>query len=70
VPQLLILALLGAGAYAGYRWIARASREIAAELRRANEELRRGPSPAQAERDLGSLEYDPKSGVYRPVKRG
>jgi hypothetical protein len=70
VPQLVILALLGAGVYAGYRWLARASREIAAELRRTQEELHRGSSPAQVERDLGSLEYDPKSGVYRPAKRG
>jgi type II secretory pathway component PulJ len=70
VPQLVVLALLGAGAYACYRWIARASRELAAELRRNQEELQRGSSPRQVERDLGSLEYDPKSGVYRPAKRG
>ncbi len=69
MPQLVVLALLGVGAYAGYRMIQRASRQIAAELRRASEELRGGSSPAQVERDLGSLEFDAKSGVYRPTKR-
>jgi hypothetical protein len=69
VPQLVVLALLGVGAYAGYRLILRASREIAAELRRTSEELAGGSSPAQVERDLGSLEFDAKSGVYRPTKR-
>ena len=68
MPQVIVLALLGAGAYMGYRWIARTSREIAAEMRRAQDELRRGASPRVA-RDLGRLEYDPQSGVYRPVKR-
>ena len=69
MPQLVVLALLGAGAFAGYRLIQRASREIAAELRRAREELR-GGTPAPTERDLGRLEYDAKTGVYRPAKRG
>jgi hypothetical protein len=65
----VVLAVLGVGAYAGYRLILRVSREIAAELRRASEELRGGSSPPQVERDLGSLEFDAKSGVYRPTKR-
>jgi len=69
VPQLVVLALLGAGVYAGYRLLQRASRQIAAELRKASEELREA-APAPVERDLGSLEYDAKSGVYRPAKRG
>jgi hypothetical protein len=65
----IVLALLGAGAYMGYRWVVRTSREIAAEMQRAQDELRRG-APPPVERDLGRLEYDPQSGVYRPVKRG
>jgi hypothetical protein len=69
VPQVIMLALLGAGAYMGYRWVVRTSREIAAEMQRAQDELRRG-APPHVERDLGRLEYDPQSGVYRPVKRG
>jgi hypothetical protein len=69
VPHVIVLALLGAGAYIGYRWIMRTSREIAAEVQRAQEELRGDASP-HGERDLGRLEYDPQSKVYRPVKRG
>jgi type II secretory pathway component PulJ len=69
VPHVIVLALLGAGAYMGYRWIMRTSKEIAAEVQRAQEELRRDASP-HVERDLGRLEYDPQSEVYRPVKRG
>jgi hypothetical protein len=65
MPQLAILALVGAGVYAGYRWLVHATREIAAEARRAEDELRaRAAGPAI--QDMGALEYDPASGVYRP----
>ena len=67
MPQVIVLALLGAGAYMGYRWVVRTSREIAAEMQRAQDEVRRD-APPHVERDLGRLEYDPQSGVYRPVK--
>ncbi|HWB45170.1 MAG TPA: hypothetical protein VG900_06980 [Hyphomicrobiaceae bacterium] len=67
MPQLFVLALLGAGLYAGYRWV-RATKQVAAELRRANEDLRRRAA-GRIEKDLGALEYDPASGVYRPVDR-
>ena len=73
VPQVIALALFGAGLYAGYRWFARAAGGIAASLERTQEELRqqslRQRSGGPMEKDLGALEYDPASGVYRPVKR-
>jgi hypothetical protein len=68
VPQLIVLALVGAGIYAGYRWIWRPARMIAAQVRRAEEDLRRAAGHA-SEKDMGRLEYDPVSGVYRPVRR-
>jgi hypothetical protein len=68
VPQVIILALMGAGLYAGYRWFARA-KEMAAELQRTQEDIRRATGGA-IEKNLGALEYDPASGVYRPSKRG
>jgi hypothetical protein len=68
VPQVLALALLGAGLYAGYRWLVRAGREFGAELQAAEEELRR-QAAGRIEKNLGALEYDPASGVYRPVRR-
>ncbi len=70
MPQLVVLALVGAGLYAGYRWFSRTSKEVAAEFERARNELRRKATGRIVEKDLGALEYDPASGVYRPVKRG
>jgi hypothetical protein len=69
VPQLMVLALVGAGIYAGYRWFWRPARMVAAEVRRAGEEIQRA-SGRTLEKDMGRLEYDPISGVYRPSRRG
>ena len=68
MPQVIVLALLGAGFYAGYRWLARAADEIGEQMRRADEEPGRRPQ-GRIEKDLGALEYDPTSGVYRPTQR-
>jgi hypothetical protein len=68
VTQLVALALsLGAGAYAGYRLCTRSAHGVTAELL-AQDELYRNPA-GRLERNLGALEYDPASGVYRPVRR-
>ena len=64
----VVLAVLGACLFVGYRLIARAARELAAEIR-AQEERRERTSGPVAARDLGPLEYDATSGVYRPAKR-
>jgi hypothetical protein len=69
VPQLMVLALVGAAVYAGYRWLWRPARVIAAEVRRSQEEIRRAAAARSLEKDMGTLEYDPISGVYRPVRR-
>jgi hypothetical protein len=68
MPQLIVLALLGAGFYAGYRWVVR-SKEVVAEMRRAEDELRRRSAGGALEKDMGALEYDSATGVYRPAKR-
>ena len=68
MPQVIALALLGAGLYAGYRWFTRTAREIGAEMQRAEEELTQRAS-GRVEKNLGALEYDPVSGVYRPVHK-
>ena len=68
MPQVIVLALLGAGFYAGYRWLARATGEIGEQMRRADEEAGRRPQ-GRIEKDLGALEYDAASGVYRPAQR-
>jgi hypothetical protein len=69
VPQLIVLGLVGAGIYAGYRWLMRASRELTHELERTDDELARRAAGGTIEKDLGALEYDPASGVYKPSKR-
>jgi hypothetical protein len=70
MPQLIVVALIGAGFYAAYRWLRQTSDAIAAELDRAEDELRRRAGGRAVEKDLGRLEYDPATGVYRPQKRG
>lgn len=68
MPQVIVLALLGAGFYAGYRWLARAARDMALEMQRADDEQRPGAA-GRIEKDLGRLEYDQAAGVYRPVRK-
>ena len=68
MPQLIVLALVGAAIYAGYRWLWRPARMVAAEVRRAESEIRRAAARG-LEKDMGRLEYDPVAGVYRPVRR-
>jgi hypothetical protein len=64
------MALVGAGLYAGYRWLSRSAKEITAEIKRTEDELLHRAAGRALEKDMGRLEYDPVSGVYRPVERG
>ena len=63
MPQLIGLVLLGAGVVAGYK-----------ALRRAVDLMSSGPSARDSDaageitKDLGHLELDPATGVYRPRK--
>jgi len=68
VPQLIVLALVGAAIYAGYRWLWRPARLIVAEVRRAEYEMRRTAAGRAYAKDMGRLEYDPRTGVYRPSR--
>lgn len=67
MPHVVALVLLGAGVYAGYRAFMRAAGRMRDELERVEAEVR---PPVVVEKDLGVLEYDPASGVYRPRQRG
>jgi hypothetical protein len=69
MPHLIALGLVGAGLYAGYRWFVRANQQLAAEVERSREELRRQAAGHRLEKDMGRLEYDPATGVYRPTRR-
>lgn len=67
MPHLVIAAVIGAGLFAGARFIARTAQRMAEEARRAQDDIVRQASGA-VEKNLGNLEYDPVTGVYRPEK--
>ena len=67
MPQLIALGLLGAGLYAGYRWIARQGEQVAAQLREAEEALRRREAARVSPANAPRLEADPETGIYRPA---
>jgi hypothetical protein len=70
MPQLVVLALVGAGLYAGYRWVAKELRRAAAAAQLEQAEVeRRAAAAARGPRDLGALEWDEAARVYRPAKR-
>lgn len=63
MPPLAFLAILGAGCYAGFKIAARiAETNRAAKASRAAAARRN----TAATRDLGDLEWDASTGVYRP----
>ena len=66
-PQLVVLAIAGAGLYAGYKLIGRVKGAVQEELRKAEEKIRHASQDAvNAPRDLGALVYDEKTGTYVP----
>jgi hypothetical protein len=66
MPQLLVLAAIGAGLYAGARIVHRIAAGVAAEVEKAQQSAQAEPV-AVPTKDLGRLEYDATTGVYRPV---
>jgi hypothetical protein len=69
MPQLLGLALIGAGVIAGYRAYRFAADRVREEMeRRARAEAEAAARDHQSGplKDLGALELDPQTGVYRP----
>lgn len=67
MPQLVALILAGAGLYAGLRWLTWEVRRHAEEAARVSAEARaRAAAAARTPKDLGALELDETTGVYRP----
>jgi hypothetical protein len=62
MPQLIALALVGVGVYAGYRYVANHFRQRS-EL---NEKRAMENQRAAAPQEIGELEWDAEAGVYRP----
>lgn len=67
MPQLIALAVLGAGALAGYRWVAKQVNAAKHAADAAEAKLRQAADQhANIPRDLGQLEWDEVSQVYKP----
>ncbi len=66
MPQLLIAVLAGAGIFAASRAIARTLEAHAEANRQRAEARKRAAQAGHHPKDLGSLEYDSATGVYRP----
>ena len=67
MPPFILLAVVGAGCYAGFKLFSKLVEEAATPSRSETERLRREASArASGTRDLGELEWDEKSGVYKP----
>lgn len=71
MPQLVAFIAIGAGLYAGYRWVAREFRRVGQTARAAEEAVRRrATAGSQTDpRDLGALEWDERAQVYRPKRK-
>lgn len=70
MPHVIGAALVAAGVYAGARWLMRTLAHQAEEAARMAEQLhRRATNSAHAPKNLGALEYDPSTQVYRPKSR-
>lgn len=70
MPHVIGLVLIGAGVWAGYKALSQAVARAVRELAREDEEMRhRQQRTAQPiEKNLGTLVFDPESGVYKPHK--
>ena len=68
MPQVVAAVLIGAGIAAGFKWIAKEMARAASEARVAQEKTGRH-NVGMAAKDLGALEWDAKSGVYRPANK-
>lgn len=60
MPHVFALVIAGAGLYAGIKWV---SRMVQGTVDKPTP-MKSAPRPAP--KDLGTLDLDPQSGVYRP----
>ena len=67
MPPLVLLAIAGVGCYAGYKLFAKLIEQAQTPSREEVERIRREARAATGStRNLGELEWDEKTGVYRP----
>ncbi len=71
MPQLIALALAGAGLYASYKWLTRGMAKSGGAAEQTGEAQARSATDATSTatpKDLGALDWDEAAGVYRPRK--
>jgi hypothetical protein len=70
MPHVVAVVLIGAGVFAGMKWLAKEMTRAAGEAARSAHEQMTRRNPLQSvPKDLGTLEWDADAGVYRPSER-
>lgn len=69
MPQIVAAVIIGAGVAAGVKWLSREVSRAAKAARLAAEELKQNRQAAAGPKDLGALELDAATGVYRPTRK-
>ena len=67
MPQVVAAVLIGAGLAAGVKWLAKEMARAAQAARLVNDKPKRREPVTAAPKDLGTLVWDAKAGVYRPA---
>ena len=79
MPQLILLAMAGVGAWFGYRWFQKEAQKVKENLQAAEDELRKREAKVRDRRAaeagfdqaaIPKLELDPEPGVYKPKSDG
>lgn len=73
MPPIVLLAVVGAGCYAGYKLFTKLIEQAGTPSREDQERARAARAAAKGSsvtRDLGELEFDDTTGVYRPKNKG
>lgn len=70
MPPLIVLAITGAGIYAGYKFFAKLIEQAQTPAKSDAERWKREAAATRGgePKDLGGLEWDQQSGAYRPKK--
>jgi hypothetical protein len=69
MPQVMAVVLVGFGLAAGLKWVVKEIARAAEATRVAHDEFNRSDPVSARPKDLGKLEFDAKTGVYRPVRK-
>ena len=69
MPQVMAVVLVGVGLAAGLKWVVKEMSRAAEATRVAHDEFSRRDPISARPKDLGKLEFDAKTGVYRPARK-